>query len=209
MPKVFSTEDGNQTSDIRITKDRVYSDIDLTLEARPADGDIYKKLDAAAVKQSIKNILLTNFYEKPYRPTFGGNLGGLLFDLMDDTTGDAMVQQILDALKRYEPRAQVLQLDVDATPDYNDVTVRLEFRVIATGVVETLKVNLNEPTPTIGFEPITTVPPTFDDILLTEDSDRVVTLQGLLLSVDFATDGLITNHTAEPILTQNGLNILP
>ena len=64
--RVLSTEDGNLQKSTLISSRAVdYLDIDLTFAKRPS-GDIYKKKDAAAVKQSIKNLLLTDFYEKPW-----------------------------------------------------------------------------------------------------------------------------------------------
>lgn len=209
MSKVFSTEDGNLSSDIRIVKERVYSDVDLSLEARTtSDGDVYKKTDAAAVKQSVKNLLLTNFYEKPYRPTFGGNLNDLLFELGDERSGEQIISNIRDAMDRYEPRAKITNLKVNASPDYNTITIVMEFRIVETGYVDTLRVSLNQPVVDYGFVPITTPPLVFDEILLNEDSDRILTLQGLLLRIDVNQFGLLT-QSGESILQQNGLEILP
>ena len=67
--RAFALEDGNLgTRSIITTKNVVYKDIDLTFTAKPS-GDIYKKEDAAAVKQSVKNILMTNIMEKPFNTT--------------------------------------------------------------------------------------------------------------------------------------------
>ena len=82
--RVLSTEDGNLQKSVLISSRSVdYVDIDLAFANRPS-GDVYKKRDAAAVKQSIKNILLTNHYEKPFQPFFGSNLRGMLFELADN-----------------------------------------------------------------------------------------------------------------------------
>ena len=145
MAKVFSNEDGNLNSSVRVVKTRQYSDMDLSFAARTVtDGDIYKKTDAAAVKQAIKTLLLTNRFEKPYRPQFGGNLSGLLFSLADEGTGAEIADRVKKAIARYEPRAEVLKLDVTATPDYNSVNVTLEFRVVDTNIVETLDLKIND-----------------------------------------------------------------
>jgi len=71
MPaKAFSIEDGNlNTSSISTTKSVVYTDLDLFFSPKPS-GDVYKKQDVAAVKQSVKNILMTNFMEKPFNPEY-------------------------------------------------------------------------------------------------------------------------------------------
>ena len=161
MAKILSTEDGNLNSSVRVIKERKYSDFDLTFAANIlGDYDIYKKTDAAAVKQSIKTLLLTNRNEKPYRPQFGGNLSGLLFSLADGDTGAEISKRIKTAINRYEPRADILSLKVSSTPDMNAIYVRLEFRVLSTNVVEILDLKIGSvvptaPTPTsVATEPV-------------------------------------------------------
>ena len=124
--RVLSTEDGNLQKSTLISSRTVdYLDIDLTFNKKPA-GDIYKKRDAAAVKQSIKNLLLTDHYEKPFNPFFGANLRGMLFEL--DTTDSIIIE---DNIKRligsYEPRARVD--DVLVSSRGNDLNVSLYFTV--------------------------------------------------------------------------------
>ena len=74
MSRVFSQEDGNlSTRSIITSRTKSYADIDLTFTRKPGTvTDIYKKTDAAAVKQSVKNILMTNRVEKPFLPYYGG-----------------------------------------------------------------------------------------------------------------------------------------
>ena len=81
--RVHSIEDGNQQGLSLVSgRRRVYSDIDLTFAQKP-DGDVFKKQNVADVKQAVKNLLLTNFGEKPFNPFFGGNLNDFLFELND------------------------------------------------------------------------------------------------------------------------------
>lgn len=199
MAKIFSTEDGKLDTSIRVVKEREYSDIDLSLSARTStDGDVFKKTDAASVKQAIKNLLLTNKFEKPYRPSYGANLSGLLFELMSDNVGEEIINRIKKTISRYEPRAKVLSVKVSATPDYNSVSVVIEFRVISTGLVDTLKVSLN---PTSKFEvpllPIDTTPLiVYDDIIRTENNYRLATYNDDLIKRDFTRppdDALLTD----------------
>ena len=96
MAKTFSVEDGNLSSSlIKSSRAKVYKDIDLTFTVKPS-GEIYKKQDAAAVKQAIKNLLLTNFGEKPFNANFGANLRAWLFELADEDT------EISDYVKQLE-----------------------------------------------------------------------------------------------------------
>jgi len=128
----FSIEDGNLNSATLITSRKdVYSDIDLSLDIKPS-GDVYKKTDAAAVKQAVKNLLLTNQGEKPFNPSYGGSLQGLLFDLLDDDAEDEIEDLIIVSVENYEPRARVLEVDVRPQIDNNAVSVRITFQIINT-----------------------------------------------------------------------------
>jgi phage baseplate assembly protein W len=132
MATKLSTEDGNlSVSAITGTRTRVYKDIDLTFTNKPS-GEIFKKESAAAVKQAVKNLLLTNYFEKPFQPKFGGNLRDMLFDLADEDAEEDVEERILNAITVFEPRAQALNVTATATPDRNSIRVTVEFRIINT-----------------------------------------------------------------------------
>lgn len=191
MAKIFSTEDGNLSTSLRVTKERKYSDVDLSLSARTStDGDVYRKTDAAAVKQAVKNLLLTSKFEKPYRPQFGANLNSLLFENMTEDVGDEIIEDIKNAIERFEPRARIVGISVSATPDYNYVDASIEFRVVNTNVVDILKVSLTPATQSsvadIPVLPVTTteVVPTYFDVIFTEREDRIQTIGGSIITQD-------------------------
>ena len=141
--RVLSTEDGNLQKSTLISSRAVdYLDIDLTFNKRPS-GDIYKKRDAAAVKQSIKNLLLTDYYEKPFQPFFGGNLRAMLFELADDETEDEIRSNIVTAINNYEPRVEIQNIDVNVLPDQNDMRVSIVFKIISTEELVTFTTNLS------------------------------------------------------------------
>lgn len=132
MARAFSVEDGNLTSSIvRSTRTRVYKDIDLSFTAKPS-GEVYKKQDAASVKQGVKNVLLTNFAEKPFNPRFGANLRSRLFDLANADTEYDIERQILAAVETYEPRAKILNVRAVVQPDNNEIEVTVTFIVVST-----------------------------------------------------------------------------
>ena len=205
MTKIFSTEDGNLDTSIRIVKERTYSDVDLSLSSRTStDGDVFKKTDAASVKQAIKNLLLTNKFEKPYRPNFGANLSGLLFELMSDDVGEEMIDNIKKTIQRYEPRAKVLGVKVTATPDYNSVSATIEFRIISTGLVDTLRVSMNPTSiteiPLLPFEISPFI--LYNDIIKAENLNRLVTYNGDLIKKDLVTpppNALLTDPDSDMI----------
>ena len=132
MATKLSTEDANlSVSSLIGTRTRLYKDIDLTF-ANKTSGEIFKKESAAAVKQAVKNLMLTNYFEKPFQPLFGANLRELLFDLADDDAEEDVEERIINAISVFEPRAQALNVTATATPDRNSIRVTVEFRVINT-----------------------------------------------------------------------------
>ena len=142
MAKEFSIEDGNlQNRPITTTITRTYSDIDCTFEASPLTG-IYKKTDANAVRQSVKNLLMTNHGEIPFRPYYGGNLNDLLFTLSTDLESSDVEDNVRYAIEKYEPRAKIQTLKSVIRPDYNSIDVTIVFEVINTQKLVTLNVNI-------------------------------------------------------------------
>ena len=130
--RAFSIEDGNlNTRSIITSRNRVYSDIDLTFTKRP-DGDVYRKTDAAAVKQAIKNLISTGYAEKPFEPNFSGGLGRILFENMTGLTEMQMETEIKNAVSNYEPRAFIEEVKAFPAPDRNSIGVRITFRVVNT-----------------------------------------------------------------------------
>ena len=138
VTRAFAVEDGNlNTASLTTTRTKLYKDIDLTFAKKPS-GEIYKKTDAAAVKQAVKNLLLTNKFEKPFQPEFGGDLNNLLFELVDNDTVYEIDGAIREAVRRYEPRAQVRQVATNLQPDANSISVSVTFQIVNTEEVVTL-----------------------------------------------------------------------
>jgi len=128
MARALSIEDKNLGTPSILTGRRVnYVDIDLTFANKPS-GDVYKKTDAAAVKQSVKNIVLTAKGEKPFDHRFGAGLNRLLFDLIDADAEEELERLVQNAVESYEPRAKVLEVVANAAPDYNAIENQLNFQ---------------------------------------------------------------------------------
>ena len=143
MAKAFSVEDGNQdTSTLRSRRNREYSDIDLSF-LKSASGDVFKKTSAAAVKQSVKNLLMTNWGEKPFRPVFGGNLNDLLFELADNPTISSLAPMIENVLKNEEPRAEVQDIKVYNEADRNSIRCVITFKVVNVQELVTLTTSVS------------------------------------------------------------------
>ena len=142
MAKAFSLEDGN-LSNVSLTSSitKLNKDIDLAFLNRPS-GDIYKKTGAAAVRQSIKNLLMTNHYEKPFEPFFGGNLNRFLFNLSEEFDEFDIEEAVTLAVNNYEPRARVLDVKTRLEPDNNSIKIEVVFQIISTSQTETVVVSL-------------------------------------------------------------------
>lgn len=139
VTRYFSTEDGNLNSRTLVTsRNKLYSDIDLLFEERP-DGDIYKKSDAAAVRQAVKNLLLTNIGDKPFNPYFGASLSDILFELADANSEFLMEDRIRIAIENFEPRARILNINIGLSLDRNEANVRIDFQVVSTEELLTLE----------------------------------------------------------------------
>ena len=142
MARVFSIEDGNlDTASITTSRQKSYSDIDMTF-AKKGNSDIFKKNDAAAVKQAVKNLLLTNFGEKPFNPEFGGNLNAFLFNLDTEFDELEIEDAVAQAMANFEPRAILRQVIATLLEEQNTVNVKVIFQVVNVAETQELSINL-------------------------------------------------------------------
>ena len=109
---------------------QLYSDIDLFFGPKIGSKDISKITDFTAVKRSVRNLVLTNFYEKPFHPEIGSGVRDILFEPMTPITAYVLSLKIEEVIENFEPR--VLLIGVRATPnlDKNIYNVTIEFYVI-------------------------------------------------------------------------------
>lgn len=128
------------TETIKIS--RIYKDLDLNFTANPVTGDVAKKLDVNAVKQSILILLSTNFYERPFAPDKGANLRGFLFEQLSGTLASLIQNAVKNIITSYEPRAKINSITV--TPDYdeNQYDVTLRYTVVGVDRPQTLTTSL-------------------------------------------------------------------
>ena len=136
--RVIAREDGDLTTSIITTRNQQFKDIDLSFTVKE-NGELYTKKDAAAVKQAVKNLVLTNYFEKPFQPFFGSDVRALLFELADDDIEEDIEEAIANAISAYEPRAVVRTVAATSKPEQNSINVYIEFQVINT--TETITIN--------------------------------------------------------------------
>lgn len=109
--------------------DYTYTDIDLDFLPHPVTGDITLKHDDEAVKRSLRNLILTQKYERLFHPEINSRVAGLLFDLASPVTMAQIRSNIMDIIKVYEPRVQIVDVAVVGLLDQNTVGVRITFKI--------------------------------------------------------------------------------
>ena len=105
---------------------RTYKDLDLNFRAHPVTKDVVKRTGNAAIIGALKNLILTNLYEKPFQPNFGSRVRGLLFEDVSYITANVLQTEIGNVIKNFEPRVGVDSIRVQANPEQNryDITIR-------------------------------------------------------------------------------------
>jgi phage baseplate assembly protein W len=111
---------------------RIFSDIDLNFIANPATGDISMRYDENAVKASVKNLVLTQHFERPFHSNIGSPINSLLFDLASPLLTVTLKRAITDLINNHEPRVNLLDVIVNLSPDNNSVYVTIEFSILNT-----------------------------------------------------------------------------
>ena len=122
---------------------RIFSDIDLTFIPHPATKDLVAKYDAQAVKNSIKNLVLTRHFERPFRSDIGSNVYNLLFELPSPATVVVLVSEITNTIRNYEPRVGELEVNVAFSFDNNEVIISVTFTIVNTTAPITLEFTLD------------------------------------------------------------------
>ena len=105
------------------TARRWYTDIDINMTLHPQSKDVILKYDINAVKRSLKNLLSTNHYERPFRPSLGTNFSTMLFEMADVTNARVMEQTVKDMIGKFEPRASVSNVFINVIRNSIDLTI--------------------------------------------------------------------------------------
>lgn len=110
------------------TKEKIYSDIPLSFTAHPVTGNVKLLTNSDSIIQSVKNIVLTNFFERPYEPYLGGNIYRRLFDNVESSYTQFLISEdIIVSLENHEPRAEILNVTVFPDTDRNTVNIKIKF----------------------------------------------------------------------------------
>jgi len=123
-------------------KQEIYSDFHTNFSIHPIKKDLTRLSNEDSVKRSIKNILLTNHYERRFRPTFGANIRKYLFENLTPITLEVIKMDIISAIKNFESRAEIIDVIVSGANDNNSVNVTITFSIINSLQVTTLSTTL-------------------------------------------------------------------
>ena len=123
---VFDSQIVNKSS----RNSRTFRDIDLDFERNPVTNDVNVVEDIIAIKRSVKNLVQTNFYERPFQPELGCGIRELLFENFTPMTRVFLERKIQEVIVNYEPRIDLTAVNVDDDQDDNRLVVDISFRII-------------------------------------------------------------------------------
>ena len=109
---------------------QLYSDIDLFFGPKIGSKDVSKVTNITAVKRSVRNLILTNFYEKPFHPEIGSGVRDILFEPMTPISAYILTMKIEEVIDNFEPRARLVGVRATPNLDNNAYNVTIEFYVV-------------------------------------------------------------------------------
>ena len=107
-----------------------FRDFSLTFEKNAVTNDILSLKNEAAIKESVKNIVLYNFYEKPFDPFFGGNILGLLFENSTPTMVLEVKNRLEQSIEIHEPRVTAVSVTVQFEEDRNEMNCKIQYLIL-------------------------------------------------------------------------------
>ena len=109
---------------------KTWADLDIAFLAHPNTGHLVVKNNADSIVRSIRQLLLTNHYERPFHPEIGSNLAAQLFEPMTYATSLRVRDTVIETINNFEPRARVIKLDVHPQYDQNSYLIDLTFAIL-------------------------------------------------------------------------------
>ena len=125
----MSRYDATQTNESKRSS-RIYKDLNLGFQKNTATKDIQKLTDVEAVKRSVRNLINTNHYEKPFHPEIGSNLRAMLFENITPQITHVISKQIDLLIRNYEPRCRLVQVNTQSMFERNGYACQISFYVV-------------------------------------------------------------------------------
>ena len=127
----YSNYDASTTNKSK-RSNRIYDDLNLSFTKNPATKDVARLFDVQAIKRAVKNIILTNKYERPFNSDFGCNLRGFLFENITEPLLVIIKDRVAMAIEKYEPRVTVEDVVVRDDQDKNGISIMVSFLINGT-----------------------------------------------------------------------------
>ncbi len=119
-------------------------DIDFNFRPHPLTGDIPLKRGSQAILQSLKNIILTSYYERGFNVAFGTNVRSSMFELYSPLDLLTMKDFISEAIKNFEPDVEVMDIVVtNATEDSHSIDITIMYTEYNNPQVQTANLKLS------------------------------------------------------------------
>tara|TARA_Y100001937_G_C7055556_1_gene301220 strand:+ start:153 stop:551 length:399 start_codon:yes stop_codon:yes gene_type:complete len=119
-----------------------YKDLDLDFLAHPVTGDVVQKSNKESIKQSVKNLIMMNRFDKPFQPQLSGNIRNLLFEPDTPLTKIEMRKSIFDVIKRHEPRVRLIDVRILHNVVQNSYGITIKYQIINSPQVEDLTLTM-------------------------------------------------------------------
>ena len=107
-----------------------FKDLSMSFKFNPLSGDLITLKNENAIARAVRNIVLTTPGEKFFDPDFGSSVGEILFENVDDITAVSIRDEIRSSLSNYEPRVELIDVEVDPNFDENQFDVTITYRII-------------------------------------------------------------------------------
>ena len=104
-----------------------YRDLNLSFLSHPVKKDVSTLSDVDAVSRSLRNLIMTNYYERPFHPEIGSNVRYMLFENISSITANGLQRSIQDVIQNFEPRVKLNGVTVVVDPDANGYTATIQF----------------------------------------------------------------------------------
>ena len=112
-----------------VANTKLYADIDFRFKPHPITGDVTIKYDSDAIRRAVRNIVLTNFYERPFKPSLGSSIRNQLFELDTDRKTRRLARKVKKIIEDFEPRVEKVKVLLGEVSDRNEMNVTIFYNI--------------------------------------------------------------------------------
>jgi phage baseplate assembly protein W len=119
-----------QSTNLSSRSSKVYKDLNLNFLAHPVKKDIQILYDVEAIKRSVRNLIYLNQFDKPFHPEIYSGIREFLFEPFSPFVSDIIKSRIESVIKVYEPRIDLVSVDIEDNSDNNELKITIEFYIV-------------------------------------------------------------------------------